>query len=52
MSTASITLTVKVAPWVRWYISGVALFAKITGLTPDPDKVAATCMRGIRIKAG
>jgi len=46
---ASITLTVQVAWWVRWYISGVALFAMLTGLEPDMERVKATAMKGVRL---
>jgi len=46
---ASITLTVQVAWWVRWYISGVALCAFITGAHPDMEKITATAMKGVRL---
>ena len=50
MTMASITLTVQVAWWVRWYISGVALCASITGAQPDMEKIKAKVMNGVRIK--
>ena len=47
---ASIKVTVRVAWWVRWYISGVALCARITGAQPDMDKITSKAMKGVRIK--
>ena len=49
MAQCSITLTAKIAPWVKWYIGSIVLFARLMGMTPDPDKVAKTVRRGIRI---
>lgn len=49
MASASITLTVRVAWWVRPYIRAVALFSRMTGLTPDVEKVSRTARRGLRI---
>ena len=46
---ARITIKVRVAWWVRWYISGVALFAFITGAQPDMEKITAKVMKGVRI---
>ncbi len=36
---ACIKVKITVAWWVRWYISGVSLFAMLTGLEPDMEKV-------------
>lgn len=47
---ASIKVTVHIAWWVRWYISGVALCALITGLEPDIEKVKAKVLKGVRLK--
>ena len=47
---ASITIKVHIALWVRWYISGVALCARITGVKPDMDKITSKVMKGVRIK--
>jgi len=47
---ASMTIKVRIAWWVRWYISGVALCSLLTGLEPDMEKVKATVMKGVRIK--
>ena len=46
---ASMTIKVRIAWWVRWYISGVALRAFITGAHPDMDKITAKVMKGVRI---
>ena len=46
---ASINVTIRVAWWVRWYISGVALRAFITGAHPDMEKVKAKVMNGVRL---
>ena len=46
---ASIKVKITVAWWVRWYISGVALFAMLTGLEPDMERVKATAMKGVRL---
>lgn len=27
--------------WVRWYLAGVVIMARVTGLDPDLDRVAA-----------
>ncbi|HQY37961.1 MAG TPA: hypothetical protein PLE21_00555 [Giesbergeria sp.] len=43
------TIKVRIAWWVRWYISGVALRAFITGAHPDMEKITATVMKGVRI---
>lgn len=50
MTMASINVTIRVAWWVRWYISGMALCASITGAQPDMEKITANVMKGIRIK--
>lgn len=47
---ASLKVTIRCAWWVRWYISGVALCAFITGAQPDMEKIKATVMKGIKIK--
>lgn len=47
---ASMTIKVRIAWWVRWYISGVALCSLLTGLEPYMEKVKATVMKGVRIK--
>ena len=46
---ACIKVKITVAWWVRWYISGVALCAFITGAQPDIEKIKATAMKGVRL---
>lgn len=46
--TASIQISV--AWWVRAYLSSVALFAALTGMEPDMDKVGAMVQRGLRTR--
>lgn len=50
MAQGSITTTLKLAWWVDWYLTGVLLVARLTGLEPDWAKVLATVERGIRVK--
>lgn len=45
-----LTLTVRIAWWVKWYIATVQTFTHLTGMEPDVDKVVAVCMRGVSIK--
>ena len=49
MTMASLNITIRVAWWVRWYISGVALCAFITGAHPDMEKIKAKAMKGVRL---
>ena len=46
---ATLTLTVRVAWWVRPYIQSVALFTTLTGMTPDLEKAQRTMLRGIKV---
>ena len=41
---------IAVAWWVRWYIAGVSLCARMTGAQPDMDKVGNTVLKGIRVE--
>ena len=50
MTMASLKVTIRVAWWVRWYIYGVALCARITSVKPDMDKITSKVMKGVRIK--
>ena len=49
MTMVPIKVTIRIAWWVRWYISGVALCAFITGAQPDMEKIKAKVMKGIKI---
>jgi hypothetical protein len=47
---ASITLHVSIAWWLRFYLSGVAIVAQLTGLEPDWQRVEAAVLRGCRLR--
>lgn len=49
MAKTTIEVSFKVVWWVRWYLMGVALTSRLTGLTPDFGKVEATILRGIKL---
>lgn len=49
MARVSLELTVRVAWWVRWYLAGVLLVARLAGLEPNWIKVLAAVERGIRM---
>ena len=49
MTMARLVVTIRIAWWVRRYISGVALCAFITGAHPDMEKIKAKVMKGVRI---
>lgn len=46
---ARLVVTIRLAWWVRWYISGVALCSLLTGLEPDMEKIKAKVMKGIKV---
>jgi hypothetical protein len=48
MATTTITLTIKVRWWLRWYLAGVLLTSRVTGLVPDLAKVDYWIGRGVR----
>ncbi len=50
MARHTVTISVRVAWWVRWYLSGVALAAQITGATPDAAKVTRWIWRGLSVR--
>lgn len=47
MAISKITVNIKVAWWVKPYLCGVLLTARLTGLQPDPDRVGAWVKRGM-----
>ena len=49
MTMARLVATIRVAWWVRWYISGAALCAFITGAQPDMEKIKDKVMKGVRL---
>jgi hypothetical protein len=50
MAVGNLTVTVHVAWWVHPYIKACAIFARLFGMTPDADKIAATIMRGLKVR--
>lgn len=49
MAQHTVTISVRVAWWVRWYLSGVMFAAWITGATPDATKAARWIRRGLSV---
>ena len=49
MTMARLVVTIRIAWWVRWFISSVALFAMLTGLEPDMEKITAKVMKGVKV---
>lgn len=45
-----VTVTIRVAWWVKPYLCGVLLTAWLTGRQPDPDRVGAWVQRGMTMK--
>ena len=50
MVRSTLTLSVKVAWWVKPYINAVSMFSALTGLDPDLDKIAALVFRGVKME--
>ncbi|OZI31743.1 hypothetical protein CAL29_28130 [Bordetella genomosp. 10] len=46
-----VTLRVRIAWWLRWYLLGVALTSRLTGLPPDLDKASRWIRKAIRVDA-
>jgi len=46
----TITLSIHVAWWLRWYLSGVAMTCAITGLDPDMDKVERVILKALAVR--
>ena len=50
MAQHTVTISVRVAWWVRWNLSGVALAARIIGTTHDAAKVTRWIGRGLSVR--
>lgn len=50
MALTTVTISIKVAWWVKPYLCGVLLMSRLTGLQPDPDRVGAWVQRGMIMK--
>lgn len=47
MAQITVKLSIRVAWWVRWYLAGVAIAARLTGATPDMTKIERRIRRGL-----
>lgn len=47
MAQQTVTVSIHVAWWVRWYLAGVALAAQMAGATPEWGKVERWIRRGL-----
>lgn len=48
MATCTMAVSVKRAWWVIPYLRACMLFAWLTGMEPDGEKIAAMVMRGMK----
>lgn len=49
MAQVTVRLSLRVAWWVRWYLVGVVIAARLTGATPDMTKLARWITRGLSV---
>lgn len=49
MASVEIRASVRFAWWVKPYLNACVLFAWLTGMEPDYDKVAAMISKGIKL---
>jgi hypothetical protein len=47
MAQITVKLSIRVAWWVRWYLAGVAVAARLTGAPPNMVKVERRIRRGL-----
>lgn len=50
MAICTMTVSVKRAWWVIPYLRACMLFAWLTGMEPDGEKIASTVSRGMKIE--
>jgi len=50
MASSSITVRIRVAWWLHWYVGSVAMFARLPGMEPDPVKVEYWVRRACRVQ--
>lgn len=48
----TVTISIRVSWWLRWYLAGVALMCRMTGGQPDMDRVAYWVRRAIKLMSG
>jgi hypothetical protein len=51
MVCSPVIVRLRVAWWLRWYLSGVILTSWLTGLAPDLSKVGEWIRRAVRVDA-
>ncbi|CAB3850367.1 hypothetical protein [Achromobacter animicus] len=51
MAQIAVKLSLRVAWWVRWYLVGVVIAARLTGAMPDMTKVERWVRRGLSVHA-
>lgn len=51
MAVATLTVRIKVAWWLRWYVAGLLTVSRITGAEPDMAKVERVVRRAVRLEA-
>ncbi|WP_440466887.1 hypothetical protein ACKI1H_27050 [Pseudomonas sp. YH-1] len=49
MAVCSLTVSIKRSWWVIAYLRACMLFAWLTGMEPDGEKIASTVTRGMKI---
>lgn len=50
MATNQITVSIKLAWWLKWYLRGVVFVALLSGLQPDPKRVGYWVARAVEIE--
>ena len=50
MKVCELKVSIKLAWWLRAYLHGVQLISSLTGLNPDPDKIAYWVECGVKLK--
>ncbi len=48
---ATVTASVRLRWWLRWYLAAVVSFARATGMDPNWDRVECLIRRGLVIRA-
>lgn len=47
---ATVTVSVRLRWWLRWYLAAVAWFARTTGMEPDWERVEWWIRRGLVLR--
>lgn len=50
MAKSTLTMKVRVAWWLKWYLRGVALTCQLTGMDFDEAKVRRYIRRAVTVK--